>query len=55
MQEKNQTEFAEVQKSIAINSNLVREVYHLMKRMHFNISRLAKLDPKEILKAIPAE
>ncbi|MFS8001826.1 hypothetical protein Hanom_Chr13g01194891 [Helianthus anomalus] len=26
-----------------------------MKRIHFNISRLAKLDPKEIMKATPVE
>ncbi|MFS7976780.1 hypothetical protein Hanom_Chr10g00896401 [Helianthus anomalus] len=55
MQENNQTEFVEVQKNIANNSNLVGEVYHLMKRMHFNIARLAKLDPKGIMKAIPVE
>ncbi|MFS7912198.1 hypothetical protein Hanom_Chr02g00127091 [Helianthus anomalus] len=55
MQEKAQTEFTKVQKSITSNSNLVGEVQHLMNRMHYNISRLAKVDPKEIMKAIPIE
>ncbi|MFS7978535.1 hypothetical protein Hanom_Chr10g00916601 [Helianthus anomalus] len=30
-------------------------MYSLMKRMHFSIARLAKLNPKEIMKAIPVE
>ncbi|MFS7968590.1 hypothetical protein Hanom_Chr09g00799361 [Helianthus anomalus] len=55
LQEKNRTEFAEIQESVADNTKLVGEVQSLMKRMHFNVARLAKLDPKDIMKALPVE
>ncbi|MFS7949523.1 hypothetical protein Hanom_Chr06g00572571 [Helianthus anomalus] len=55
LQEKNQTEFAEIHESVANNTKLVEEVQSLMKTMHFNIARLAKLETKEIMKALPVE
>ncbi|MFS7930040.1 hypothetical protein Hanom_Chr04g00339481 [Helianthus anomalus] len=55
MQMRAQTEFTKVQKSIASYSNLVGEVQQLMKKMQFNITRLAKVDPKEFMKEIPVK
>ncbi|MFS8023431.1 hypothetical protein Hanom_Chr16g01451381 [Helianthus anomalus] len=55
IQMKVQTEFTKVQKSITSNSNQVKEVQQLVKKMQFYIARLAKVDPKEIMKEIQVE
>ncbi|MFS7927836.1 hypothetical protein Hanom_Chr04g00313841 [Helianthus anomalus] len=52
---KAQNKFTKVQKSMASNSNQVKEVHQLMKKIQFNIARFAKVDPNEITKEIHVE
>ncbi|MFS7946855.1 hypothetical protein Hanom_Chr06g00541271 [Helianthus anomalus] len=55
LQEHNKEDFAKVQEKETRNAQLMGDVQSLMKRMHYNISRLVNVDAKELMILIPKE
>ncbi|MFS7946219.1 hypothetical protein Hanom_Chr06g00533421 [Helianthus anomalus] len=55
LKEHNKVEFAKVQEEETRNAQLMGDVQPLMKRMHYNVARLAQVDIHEIMTPIPKE
>ncbi|XP_022014070.1 shootin-1-like [Helianthus annuus] len=50
-----QTELKKVHEEEKKNADLMNDVHSLMKRMHYNVARLAKINVQELMIAIPKE